>query len=394
MRGSWGLCCCGLRCRAPPAVRSSVDATVGTTCHSPAAVNKRGLCRDLTNTGRFGRGNPGDSQGATSTDSAKGTSAESSSVDATTELSASPAEDAVGSAVSVAAPVTLGGADQAAVEGAGAGCGLPVSVAGAGDVGAAVVSALATAVATAPAPAAVPSLLGSASVPVDVAAVVAHGSDVVVADADVVVAVAVSAPFVVLPDGATASVAAEVHDVFVVAAELSVATVVLSTVVVVSVVEDDVSVVEDDVPVVGDDVSVAGDDVSVAEDDVSVAEDDVSVAEDDVSVAEDDVSVAEDEVPVVEEDVSVVAAVSVGCAVVSPVCAGGVGTTSALAGAIQADAETTATIRTAVQPIRRRKRRRRDGPSKGASPRVSSVISSLPRTDPLTPRIEYRSYLA
>jgi len=111
-------------------------------------------------------------------------------VDATTGPALSPVEDAVGSAVSIAAaPLALSGADQAAVEGAG--CGLPVSVIAAGDV--AVESPLAPAFATTLGAAAVLSLLGSTSVAVVVEADVAQGSDAAVA-------VVVSAPSVVLPD--------------------------------------------------------------------------------------------------------------------------------------------------------------------------------------------------
>jgi hypothetical protein len=303
----------------------------------------------------------------------------------------SPVEDAMGSAVSVAAPLALCGADQAAVEGAG--CGLPVSRVGAGDVAVAVASAVATAFATAPTPAAVPSLLGSASVAVVVEADVAQGSDVVVVvvgGADAVVADVGSAPSVVLPDGATASVAADVHDVSVAAVVVSVATPVVSAVVVVSVGEDDVSVGEDA--------------ASVGEADVSVAELEVAVSDAAAVTSEGvtdtpTVASAVCAAPAASAVVAVVslaaeaAVVSVDCAVVSTVCAGGAGKSPALAGAIQADAETTATIRTAVQPIRQRSRRRRHGPSNGASLRVSSVISSLPKTDRFPPRIEYRSYL-
>jgi hypothetical protein len=228
-------------------------------------------------------------------------------------------------------------------------------------------------------------------------------------------------------------VAADVHDVSVAAVVVPVATPVVSAVVVVLVGEDDASVGEADVSVGEDDASVGEADVSVGEADVSVGEADVSVGEADVSVGEADVSVGEADASVDELELAVSDAaavtpegvtdtptvvsavcvspvasavvivvslaaeadvVSVACAVVSTVWAGGVGTSSALAGAIQADAETTATIRTALQPIRRRSRRRRHGPSKGASLRVSSVIRSLARTGRFTPRVEYRNYLS
>jgi len=165
---------------------------------------------------------------------------------------------------------------------------------------------------------------------------------------------------------------------------------VVSAVVVVLVVEDDVSVGEDDASVGEDDASVGEDDASVGEADVSVDELELAVS-DAAAVTSEGVADTPTVVsavcasPVASAVVIVVslageaAVVSVACAVVSTVWAGGVGTSSALAGAIQADAETTATIRTAVQPIRRRSRRRRPSPSNGASLRVSSVISSLQR---------------
>jgi hypothetical protein len=365
------------------------------------------LRRELTNTGTLRRDNTSDGQGATSTGSAMGTTGESCSEDATTGPALSPVEDAVDLAVSVAAaPLALSGADQAAVEGAG--CGLPVSVIVAGDVAVAVESPLAPAFATTLGAAAVPSL-GSASVAVVVEAEVAQGSDVVAAGA-AAVAVVVSAPSVVLPDGATPSMAADVHEVSVAAVVVPVARPAVSVVVLVG--EDDVSVGEADVSVGEADVSVGEADVSVGEADVSVGEADASVDELPLAVS-DAAAVTSEGVadtptvvsavcasPVASAVVIVVslaaeaAVVSVACAVVSTVWAGGVGTSSALAGAIQADAETTATIRTALQPIRRRSRRRRHGPSKGASLRVSSVISSLPRTGRFTPRVEYRNYLS
>jgi hypothetical protein len=318
-----------------------------------------------------------------------GTTGESSSVDATTGPAVSPVEDAVGSAVSVAAPLALCGADQAAVEGAG--CGLPVSVIAAGDVAVAVESPLAPAFATTLGAAAVPSLLGSASVAVVVEADVAQGSDVVVAGADAVVAVVVSAPSVVLPDGATVSMAADVHDVSVAAVVVPVATPVVSAVVVVLVGEDDVSVGEDDASVGEADVSV--DELELAVSDAAAVTSE-GVTDTPTVVSAVCASPVASAVVIVVSLAAEAAVVSVACAVVSTVWTGGVGTSSALAGAIQADAETTATIRTAVQPIRRRSRRRRPSPSNGASLRVSSVISSLPRTDRCTPRGEYRSYLA
>jgi hypothetical protein len=333
------------------------------------------LRKALTNTGTLRRDHTSDGQSAGSTDSAIGTTGESSSVDATTGPALSPVEDAVGPAVSVAAPLALCGADQAAVEGAG--CGLPVSVIAAADVAVAVESPLAPAFATTPGAAAVLSLLGSASVAVVVEADVAQGSDVVVV---------VSAPSVVLPDGATASPAAAVHDV-------PVATPVVSAVVG----EDDVSVGEDDVSVGEGDASVGDADVSVDELEVAVS-DAAAVTSEGVTDTPTVVSAAcaspvASAVGIVVSLAAEAAVVSVACAVVSTVWAGGVGTSSALAGAIQAGAETTATIRTAVQPIRRRSRRRRHGPSNGASLRMSSVISSLPRTDRFTSRTEYHSHL-
>jgi hypothetical protein len=339
------------------------------------------LRRELTNTGTLRRDNTSDGQGATSTGSAMGTTGESCSEDATTGPALSPVEDAVDLAVSVAAaPLALSGADQAAVEGAG--CGLPVSVIVAGDVAVAVESPLAPAFATTLGAAAVPSL-GSASVAVVVEAEVAQGSDVVAAGA-AAVAVVVSAPSVVLPDGATPSMAADVHEVSVAAVVVPVARPAVSVVVLVG--EDDVSVEAD--------VSVGEADVSVGEADASVDELPLAVS-DAAAVTSEGVADTPTVVsavcasPVASAVVIIVslaaeaAVVSVACAVVSTVWAGGVGTSSALAGAIQADAETTATIRTALQLIRRRSRRRRHGPSKGASLRVSSVIRSLLKDRPL-----------
>jgi hypothetical protein len=337
------------------------------------------LSKALTNIGTLRRDNTSDGQSASSTDSAIGTTGESSSVDATTGPALSPVEDAVGPAVSVAAPLALCGADQAAVEGAG--CGLPVSVIAAGDVAVAVESPLAPAFATTPGAAAVLSLLGSASVAVVVEADVAQGSDVVVVGADA--AVVVSAPSVVLPDGATASGAADVHDVSVAAVVVPVATPVLSVVVVVSVGEGDASVGEADVSV---------DELELAVSDAAAVTSE-GVTDTPTVVSAVCAAPVASAVVIVVSLAAEAAVVSVACAVVSTVWAGGVGTSSALAGAIQAGAETTATIRTAVQPIRRRSRRRRHGPSNGASLRVSSVISSLPRTDRFTPRVEYHSYL-
>jgi ribosomal 50S subunit-recycling heat shock protein len=344
------------------------------------------LRKALTNTGTLRRGNTSDGQSASSTDSAIGTTGESSSsVDATTGPALSPVEDAVGSAVSVAAPFALCGADQAAVEGAGSG--LPVSVIAAGDVAVAVESPLAPASATTPGTAAVLSLLGSASVAVVVEADAAQGSDVVVvADA----AAVVSAPSVVLPVGATASPAADVHDVPVAAVVVPVASPVVSAVVVVLVGEDDVSVGEGDASVGEADVSV--DELEVAVSDAAAVTSE-GVTDTPTVVSAVCASPVASAVAIVVSPAAEAAVVSVACAVVSTVWAGGVGTSSALAGAIQAGAETTATIRTAVQPIRRRSRRRGYGPSNGASLRLSSVISSLPRTDRFTPRVEYHSYL-
>ena len=91
--------------------------------------------------------------------------------------------------------------------------------------------------------AATPSLLGGASVAVDVSDDVAHVPDVVVA-------VAVSAPSVVLPDGATAS-AAGMQEVSVAVVDVSAAASVLLAVVVVSVEDDDVSVDEIELAVSG-----------------------------------------------------------------------------------------------------------------------------------------------
>jgi hypothetical protein len=280
----------------------------------------------------------------------------------------SPVEDAVG-----AAPLALCAGDQEAGDGAGAACGLPVSVIGAGDVAIVVESALATAFATAPAPAAVLSLLGSASAAVVVEAGVAQGSNVVVA-------VVVSTPDVVLPDGARASVAPDVHRVSVAAAVVSVATPVVSAVVVVTVGEGDASVGEADVSV---------DELELAESTPA------AVTSEDVTDTPTVVSAACGW-PVASAVIAVslfaeTAVASAEGGAVSTVWTGGVGTSSALAGAIQAGTEAIPTIRTAVQPIRRRSRRRRDGPSNGAAPRMSSVISSLPGTDRLTPRVEYRS---
>lgn len=268
----------------------------------------------------------------------------------------SPVGNAVGAAVSTAAPLVLCGADKAAVEGAGASSVLSVSVVGAGDV--AVGTALATAFATAPTPVAVPSLLGSAFEPVEGAGEVAQGSEVVVADADDIVAVAVSEPSVVVPDGATASVAANAHGVSVAAVDVSVATAVLSAAVVVSVVADDVSVSEGDVSVGEDDVSVGENGVSVNELELVVPGSVVGTSDATTVVADVCASPVASALVIIVSLPAEAAEASLDCTVVSTVWTGGVGTSSALAGAIQADVEATPTITTAVQPIRRRSRRR------------------------------------
>lgn len=224
-----------------------------------------------------------------------GTTVKSSSVGSmTTELTTSPVGDAVGCAALIVAALALCGAGEAAVAvGAGGGAGGVLTVSAGGVT---VVSPVDGAAVSDPA--ATPSPLGGASVAVDVSGDVAHVPDVVVA-------VAVSAPSVVLPDGATASVAPGVHEVSVAAVEVSVAASVLSAVVVVSVEDDDVSVDEIELAVSGS-----------------------------------------------------VEVVSAEGTTVSTVCPGGAGTSSALAGAIKVDVEATPTIKTAVQRISRSSRRR------------------------------------
>jgi hypothetical protein len=302
--------------------------------------------------------------------------------------------------VATLAPCGAGGA--AVVVGGGAG-GL-LSVPALGAVVVAVVSPVVETVASDSA--AVPSPLGSASVAVDVSDDAAHVPDAVV--------VAVSAPSVVLPDGATAS-AAGVQEVPVAAVEVSAAASVLSAGAVES---DDVAHVPDLVVAVavsapsvvvseGAAASAAGvQEVTVAAVDVAAATPLLSAVFV-VSVEDDDVSVDEIEpgvsVAVTSEDVSdapavvsevgalpvasavvvvlasaETAAVSAEGTAVSTVWSGVAGTSSALAGATKVDVEPIPTIDTAVQRISRSSQRRRQSVRwNAATLRVPSFISSL-----------------
>lgn len=312
----------------PLAVRSSVDAAFSTTCHRPAAANEAALRKALSNAGAFRRGKKTkDGQGVGSAGSAMGTVVESSSVGSmTTELTTSPVGGAVGCAALIVATLALCGTWGAAVAAGAGGGAAGVLTVSAGGV--AVVSPGDEAAASDPA--ATPSLLGGASVAVDVSGDVTHVPDVVVG-------VVVSTPSVVLPDEATVSVAPGVHEVSVAAVEVSVAAPVLSADVVVSVEDNEVSVDEIE-PAVSGSVAVTSEGVSDAPAVVS----------------------AVCALPVTAAVVVVVlmsAEVAEG-ATVSSSCPDGGGTSSALAGAIQVDVEATPTLKTAVQRISRSSRRR------------------------------------
>jgi hypothetical protein len=223
-----------------------------------------------------------------------------------------------------------------------------LSVSELGAVGVAVVSPVAGTVASDPA--AAPSLPGGESVAVDVSDDVAHVPDVVVA-------VAVSAPSVVLPEGATAS-AADVQEVSVAAVDVSAAASVLSAVVVVSVEDDDVSVDEIELAV---SVAVASEGVSDA---LAVVSEVCALP---VTSAVGVVVLASAETVAVSAEGTAVS-----------VWFGGAGTSSALAGAIQVDVEAIPTINTAVQRISRASRRRRQSVGwNAATLRVPSFNSSL-----------------
>jgi len=312
---------------APLAVRSPVDAPFSTTCHWPAAANEAALRKALSNAGVFRRGTTRDGQGVSSAGSAMGTPVESSSVGSMTPaLATSSVGGAVGCAALIGATLALcdtWGAAVAAGAGGGAAGVLTVSV---GRV--TVVSPGDEAAGSDPA--ATPSLLGGASVAVDVSANVAHVPDVVVV-------VAVSAPSVVLPDEATVSVAPGVHEVSVTPVEVSVAASVLSAEIVGSVEDNDVSVDEIELAVSGS----------------------VAVTSEGGSDAPAVVS-ADCALPVTAAVVVVVSMSSEVAegATVSTSCPDGGGTSSALAGAIQVDVDATPTLKTAVQRISRSSRRR------------------------------------
>jgi hypothetical protein len=277
-----------------------------------------------------------------------------------------------------------------------------VSELGAGGV--AVVSPVAGTVASDPA---APSLLAGPSVAVDVPDDVAHVPDVVVG-------VAVSTPSVVLPDGATPS-AAGVQEMSVAAVDVSVTAAVLSAVVVV--VSGDVAHVPDVVGAVAvsapsvvlpdggmasaaavQEVSVTAVDASATASVLSAVVV-VSVEDDDESVDEIELALSVvtpesvSEAPAVVSDVCALpvtsavvvvlasaeeAVVSAEGIAVSSVASGGTGTSSALADATQVDVEATPTIKTAVQRISRSSRRRRQNVrSHAATLRVPSFIGSL-----------------
>jgi hypothetical protein len=339
---------------APLAVRSPVDATFSATCHRPAAANEAALRKALPNAGAFRRGTTRDGQGVASAGSAMGTVVESSSVGSmTTELTTSPVGGAVGCAALIVATLALCGTwGAAAAAGAGGGAaGVPTVSAG----GVTVVSPGDEAAASDPA--ATPSLLGGASVAVDVSGDVTHVPVVVVV-------VAVSTPSVVLPDEATVSVAPGVHEVSVAAIEVSVAAPVLSADVAAPVLSADVAA-----PVLSADVAAP---VLSAEVVVSVEDNDVSVDEVELAVSG-SVAVTSEGVSDAPAVVSAVCALPVTAGVVvvvltstevaegatvSSSCPDGRGTSSALAGAIQVEVEATPTLKTAVQRISRSSRRR------------------------------------
>jgi hypothetical protein len=330
---------------APLAVRSPVDATFSATCHRPAAANEAALRKALPNAGAFRRGTTRDGQGVASAGSAMGTVVESSSVGSmTTELTTSPVGGAVGCAALIVATLALCGTwGAAAAAGAGGGAaGVPTVSAG----GVTVVSPGDEAAASDPA--ATPSLLGGASVAVDVSGDVTHVPVVVVV-------VAVSTPSVVLPDEATVSVAPGVHEVSVAAIEVSVAAPVLSADVAAPVLSADVAA-----PVLSAEVVVSVEDNDVSVDEVELAvSGSVAVTSEGVSDAPAVVS-AVCALPVTAGVVVVVLTsteVAEG-ATVSSSCPDGRGTSSALAGAIQVEVEATPTLKTAVQRISRSSRRR------------------------------------
>ena len=277
--------------------------------------------------------------------SAMGTVVESSSVGSmTTELTTSPVGGAVGCAALIVATLALCGTwGAAAAAGAGGGAaGVPTVSAG----GVTVVSPGDEAAASDPA--ATPSLLGGASVAVDVSGDVTHVPVVVVV-------VAVSTPSVVLPDEATVSVAPGVHEVSVAAVEVSVAAPVLSADVAAPVLSADVAA-----PVLSAEVVVSVEDNDVSVDEVELAvSGSVAVTSEGVSDAPAVVS-AVCALPVTAGVVVVVLTsteVAEG-ATVSSSCPDGRGTSSALAGAIQVEVEATPTLKTAVQRISRSSRRR------------------------------------
>jgi hypothetical protein len=297
-----------------------------------------------------------------------GTTVESSSVGSMmTELATSAVGGAVGCAALVVATLALSGAGGAAVVvggGGGAGGVMSGSVLGAGGV--AVVSSVAAAVGSDPA--AAPSLLGGASVAVDVSDDVAHVPDVVGA-------VAVP-PSVVLPDGATASVAPAMHEVSVAAGDVSVAVSVLTAVVVVSVEDDDGSVDEIE-PAVSGSVALTSEGVSDAP-----------------AVVSDTCVLPATSAVVVGLFMSAGAGVvSTEGPAVSTVWSGGAGTSPALAGATQVDAETTPTIKTAVPRITRSSRRRcQSFRCNEATLRMLPCIDSVLVPTTSTPSSSMRSY--
>jgi hypothetical protein len=294
----------------------------------------------MSNAGALRRGKTGDGQGATSTASGMGTTVESSSLRSTTVLATSAVGGAVGCAALAVATLALCGAS-----GAG-GAVLSVSVLGASGV--ALVSPTAAAVGSDTV--AAPSRMGGASVEVDATDDVAHVPDVV--------GVVAVPPSVVLPDGATASVAPGVHEMSAAADDVTVAGSGLTAVVVAAVTASVLTAVV--VAAVAASVLTALVVAAVEDDDGSVDEVELAVS-DLVAVTSEGVSDAPAvvsaicvlTVAVVVSIAAETAAVSAKGTAVSTACSGGAGTSSALAGATQVDVEATPTTKTAVQRISR-----------------------------------------